>query len=176
MKRRQISGYGLSERFGPLMFVGLGILFLSDAIKDRTWDAFHVIFLLALIPIPSLMAWNAFKKVHPVFFDENAFYWKKNGVEQAVDFSNVIGLHVNAEATRSGPILGVLDLTYTTLNGTTDSISFYPISLFAGNPDWLIVQCEDAIRAKKPEFNITGFTKTLLSEREENKVRPYKLR
>lgn len=173
MKRRQISGIGFTEKAGPLLFTATGFLL---AWLQHSWDYFSLLGPLFII-IGSYLSWKSFRKINPVYFDDDAFYWKEKGVEQTINYSQVVNLTAHWRGSRGGGLLlDMISLTYTTTNNLTKSISFYPVSSVTGDAEWLLLRCEDTIRIKRPEFKITGYTKELQAARVQDEARPYKLR
>jgi len=174
-ERRQLSGYGFVERIGPIYFIAIGSLGFSGIVRWGINVPLGIMSMLFL-GLGCFFAYRAFKKTHPVYFDDNAFYWKKNRIEQTADYLNVISLFAHSATGRGGRrYLSWLELTYTDTNNLTSSLSFYPISVFKTDPIWLLVQCEKAIQAKNPEFLITGYTAPFIAEKEIEKNRKYKL-
>ncbi len=115
----------------------------------------------------SFLASRAFKKKHPVYFDDNAFYRREIGIEQTADYLHVISLAAHSATGRGGQrYLNWPELNYTDINNLPSSISFNPISIFKTDPIWLLVQCEKAIQAKRPEFQITGYIAEFQAEKE----------
>jgi hypothetical protein len=177
MKRRLISSYGIVEKIFPFFFALMSGFLLVVVIFSQTWNTYIFLIALVLFTVLAYLSWKAFNSVHPLYFDENAFYWKERTGEQRVDFSNVLGLTTNSMPGRGGGrALISLTLEFTLEDDLKRSIMFFPVSVFVYNPFWVLIQCEKAIQVKKPGFKIESDVVSFEIERETDAARTYKIR
>ena len=174
--RHQISGNGFLWKTVATLFVAVGV-FLCFLALTSPWRSILDLIVLVFLFAGLVVTWLVFRKVHPVYFDDEAFYFKIGGIEQKVNYSSVIDLRANWVKGRGGAnALTTITLNYTYIDSTARAISFYPISTFKYNPLWMLIQCEKVIQVTRPDFKISGYTPELKAEKELGNERKYTLR
>ena len=119
-----------------------------DNVLHQNLKPVSLLVFIPLIFLGCLMLYTSFGKVHPVYFDENCFYWNKNGQEQIIPFSSIACFGIVSGASSHGTI------KYYYESNKIKSIRFYLAQSYWPGQESMLKEIQRLVQIEKPEFKI----------------------